>query len=183
MRLRELSPDGDAWQADAQNLLAATQKARAANSESLWRDQIAVTAFAGREAAIASLVDYACVVSEPHLERVLNQPALLTAADLRHHLLEAKGDAVGASVPLNKVMIATFFLVGLDIGHRVVDWFGQHAIDWQRAMVLICGVSRLPPRVSRIARHRPWDHGCHRDAANQGCGRLGSHGHAPAGGD
>ena len=144
VRLHELSPDGDAWQADAQRLLAATQKARAANSEPLWRDQIAVKAFAGREAAIAAMVDYACKVSERYLDRVLDQPALLTAADLRQELLEAKGDAVGASVPLNKVMIATFFLVGLDIGHRVVDWFDRHAIDWQRAMVLICGKAGRP---------------------------------------
>ena len=38
------------WREGAEQLLAATRAARAANSEALWRERIAVAAFAGREA-------------------------------------------------------------------------------------------------------------------------------------
>src|SRR5882757_456901 len=59
-RLRELASDesgGDAsdhvsWRTDAARLLDATKAARAASSIPLWRDQIEVRAFAGREESI-----------------------------------------------------------------------------------------------------------------------------------
>lgn len=144
VRLRELGWTRAQWQPDAERLLAAVQTARAANSEALWRDQIAVNAYAGREAAITAMIDYACVLTERYLRLVMQDENLLTSAHLREHYLEAKGDAVGATVPFNQVMIATFFLVGLDIGHRVMKWFDQHTIDWSRAMVLVCGRAGRP---------------------------------------
>lgn len=119
-------------------LLEATRPARAANFVALWRDRIAVAAWSdriavaawrGREQAIAELVDYSCVMTERYLERALREPGTFTGEDLRLHYLEAKGDAIGASVPMNAVMIATFFLVGMDIGHRIMAWFDRHFID------------------------------------------------------
>jgi hypothetical protein len=144
VRLRELGASRDTWLAEARRLLAATQTAHSANSTALWRDTIAVAAYQGREAAIAAMVDYACAVTERYLNRVILDETLLTAADLREQCFEATGDAVGASVPLNKVMVATFFLIGMDIGYRVIDWLDQHAIDWRQAMVLVCGRAGRP---------------------------------------
>lgn len=144
VRLRELGSPTEVWAGEARRLLQATQAARAANSEALWRETIAVAAFQGREWAIAQMVNYACAVTERYLHRVLADPALLTARDLREHYLEGTGNAVGAAVPFNKVMVATFFLVGMDIGHRVMAWFDRHEIDWARAMVLVCGKAGRP---------------------------------------
>ncbi|HEX4399246.1 MAG TPA: DUF5624 domain-containing protein, partial [Trebonia sp.] len=74
-RLRELatrdhedssadSSGDDGWRADAARLLAAAKAARAASSAPLWRDQIAVRAFAGREERIAAMIDYSCLLTE-----------------------------------------------------------------------------------------------------------------------
>jgi hypothetical protein len=144
IRMRELDPGGDLWRSETQRLIESTRAARLANSVALWRDRIAVAAYRGREQRIAELVDYSCVLTERYLERALRTPETFTAADMREHYLEARGDAVGATVPMNAVMIATFFLVGMDTGHRVMTWFDRHAIDWSRAMALIVGRQGRP---------------------------------------
>ena len=144
IKIRELDPDGPTWRAETQRLLAVTRAARQANSPALWRDLIAVPAYAGRETAIANMVNYACEVTETYLERALANPQTFTAQDMRTQYLEATGDLPGAVVPVNKLMIATFFLVGLDTGHRVVAWFDRHAIAWANAMVLIVGRQGRP---------------------------------------
>lgn len=144
LQMRLAEPEGTLWRHEAERLLAATRTAREANSMALWRDVIAVPAYRGREQRIAELVHYSCVLTERYLQRVLERPELFTAADLREHYLEATGSAVGATVPMNAVMIATFFLVGMDISHRVIAWFDRHAIDWQRAMALVVGRQGRP---------------------------------------
>ena len=58
--------------------------------------------------------------------------------------LVAMVEADDAGVPMNAVMIATFFLVGMDTGHRVISWFEQQHIDWSRAMALIIGRQGRP---------------------------------------
>jgi Domain of unknown function (DUF5624) len=138
-RLRELSTDGAAWQADAARLLDATKAARAANSLGLWRDQIAVRAFAGREERIAAMIDYSCLVTERFAQRVLDDPGYLTMAAVRQDYLEGL-----RPVPFNKVMIATFYLTGMDIAHRLITWFDAVGIDWERAMVIIAGQAGRP---------------------------------------
>jgi hypothetical protein len=151
--LRQLNGNGNgngtgsgeaAWQADAARLLDATKAARAANSLDLWRDQIAVRAFHGREERIAAMIDYSCLVTERCLERALDDPDYLTMAAVRRDYLE--GPAAGGTlpVPLNKVMIATFYLTGLDLAHRLITWFDAAAIDWDRAMVILAGQSGRP---------------------------------------
>ncbi len=94
-RLRELGGDGaadgqpgDGWRADAARLLDATKEARAASSTRLWRDQIAVRAFAGREVRIAAMVDYSCQLTERFLQHVLDDPGYLTMANVRRDYLE-----------------------------------------------------------------------------------------------
>ncbi|NML45332.1 DUF5624 domain-containing protein [Ramlibacter sp. G-1-2-2] len=135
LRLRELQGDAGPWRAEAERLLASTRTARAANSVRMWREQIAVAAFRGREEKIAALVNDACLASEDYLERVLRAPQEFTREDLRRRLLEPR---------LNAVMIATFFLVGMDIAHRVIAWFDGLALDWTRAMALIVGRQGRP---------------------------------------
>ena len=144
LRMREVEPEGTLWRSEAERLLASTRIARQANSQQLWRDVICVAAYRGREQRIAQLVDYSCALTERYLERVLRDPEVFTPTDLRDNYLEARGMAAGANVPMNAVMIATFFLVAMDIGHRVIAWFDRQRIDWSRAMALIVGKQGRP---------------------------------------
>jgi hypothetical protein len=140
-RMKELDPEGQ-WRASAEQLLVATRAARSANTEALWRDRIAVGAFAGREAAIAAMIDYSCALTERLIERTLADDAFLTAATLRREYLE--GPAEHLPVPFNRVMVATFFLAGLDIAHRIITWFDGLAMPWERAMVIVAGRQGRP---------------------------------------
>ena len=144
VKIRELDPEGPVWRTETQRLLAVTEAARAANSPVLWRDLIAVPAYSGRETAIANMVHYACEVTETYLKRALDKPETFTAEDMRREYLEACGTLPRAGVPVNKLMIATFFLVGMDTAHRVIGWFDRHDIDWEQAMVLIVGRQGRP---------------------------------------
>ena len=140
-RLKELDDSG-VWRADAEALLASTRCARAANTEALWRDAISVAAFAGREAAIASMIDYSCRITERVLERALADDAYLTAAHLRADYFDGPADDL--PVPFNRVMVATFFLTGMDISCRLINWFDEIDLDWERAMVIVAGRAGRP---------------------------------------
>jgi hypothetical protein len=144
VNMHSLEPTNDVWRKDAERLVAATQVARNANSPSLWRDQIAVEAYRGRENAIAAMVDYACAITLRYLKAVLADETQLTPDFLREQYLEAKRDALGAIVPFNAVMIATFFLIALDTSYRVTAWFKEQSLDWNRTMVLITGQQGRP---------------------------------------
>ena len=145
-RLRELTGDddvdgtaADGWRADAARLLEATTAVRAANSPSLWRDQLAVRAFAGREDAIAAMIDYSCALTARFLRRALADPAYLTMASVRRDYLEGPPGDGDLPVPFNRVMIATFYLTGMDIAHRLIGWLEAVGVDWPRAMVIFAG--------------------------------------------
>src|SRR5260370_314597 len=140
-RMREIDPAGG-WRADAERLLDACKAARAASSAGLWRDHIAVRAFAGREQAIATMVDYSCRLTERRLEQALDDPSYLTMPTVRRDYLDGPADDL--PVPFNKVMIATFFLTGMDIAHRLIEWFDELDIAWERAMVIIAGRAGRP---------------------------------------
>ena len=127
------------WRADAARLLDATKAARAASSTSLWRDQNAVRAFAGREESIAAMVDYSCQLTERVLQRALDDPAYLTMASVRRDFLEGPARQGDLPVPFNKVMIATFYLTGMDIANRLITWLDEAGINWERAMVILAG--------------------------------------------
>jgi len=142
-RLREITQD-NGWRAGAARLLAATKAARAANSAPLWRDQIAVRAFAGREERIAAMVDYSCLLTERFLQRALDDPAYLTMAAVRRDHLNGPASHGDLPVPFNKIMIATFYLTGMDIAHRLITWLDAAGVDWARAMVIFAGQSGRP---------------------------------------
>ncbi|GAA5038012.1 hypothetical protein HNP84_003245 [Thermocatellispora tengchongensis] len=140
--LRTLLGDGS-WQADAERLLIEVKAARAANSARLWRDTIAVEAYRGREQEIADMIDYSCAVTTRYLTAALADESYLTPETLRADYLAGGGDAE-LPVPLNHMMVATFFLVSMDIGFRLTRWFTERDIDWERAMVLIAGRQGRP---------------------------------------
>lgn len=147
-RLRELASengrDDGGWRADAARLLDAAKAARAASTTPLWRDQIAVRAFAGREESIAAMVDYSCLLTERFLERALDDPPYLTMSTVRQDYLEGPARHGDLPVPFNKVMIATFYLTGMDIAHRLITWLDAVDIDWERAMVIFAGQAGRP---------------------------------------
>jgi hypothetical protein len=140
-RMRE-HDEASGWRSDAERLLAATKATRAANSTELWVERIAVRAFAGRERSIASMVDYACRVTEQFLQRSLDDPSYLTPATVRGEYLE--GPADGLHVPFTRVMIATFFLVGLDLAHRLITWFDEIDVTWENTTVIVAGQAGRP---------------------------------------
>ncbi|MDX6356020.1 MAG: hypothetical protein QOF98_2923 [Streptomyces sp.] len=140
--LKQYDADG-VWRADAERLLAETRRSRAANSTELWRDTIAVNAFTGREEAIAAMVDHACDITERYLERSLADPDYLDFRTLREDYLE-DSDRDDRPVSFNRIMVATFFLVGMDISHRLIAWCDGQSIDWTRAMVIIAGRQGRP---------------------------------------
>jgi hypothetical protein len=129
---------GDEWRADGQRLLRDVEQARAANSSALWRDVIAVDAFRGIEQPIADMVDYSCAVTARYLRRALSEEDYLSAETLQKDYLD------GSPVPVNHMMVATFFLVGMDAAHRVMRWLDGKQIDWAEAMVLVAGRQGRP---------------------------------------
>ncbi|UKZ55840.1 hypothetical protein TrVGV298_009664 [Trichoderma virens] len=139
IQIRDNGAPDEVWQKQAQNLLEKTRASQKVNSTTLWKDHIQVEAFQGREAAIASMVDYACTLTIAFLESVLADSSKLNAEFYRENYIEATGDALSATVPYNAVMIATFFLVGLDLSYRSRKWLRSNNFDWKKAMVIITG--------------------------------------------
>jgi hypothetical protein len=123
----------DSWRADAERLLAETKNSRAANAPALWRDRIRVEAYREREHEIAAMVDYGCAVTARYLTAALADESYLTPGTLRADYLD------GSPVPMNHLMVATFFLAGMDISFRIGGWLRDQDLDWGRAMVLIAG--------------------------------------------
>jgi hypothetical protein len=142
VNLRALLGDGS-WRAHAERLLAEVKNTRAANGVELWRDTLAVEAYRGREQEIADLVDYSCAVTARYLTAALADEDYLTPETLRSDFLAGGGD-VDLPVPVNDMMVATFFLAGLDIGFRITRWLSAQDIDWERAMVVIAGQQGRP---------------------------------------
>ncbi len=141
--LVQLRERGRPWRPAAQRLLEAVERSRAVNTEALWRDTIAVEAYRGREAAIADMADYTFDVTARYLRTALADEGYPTALTLRRDLLRGEGQP-DLPVPLDHVMIATFFLTGMDVAHRVLRWFDAQAVDWERAMVVIAGRQGRP---------------------------------------
>jgi hypothetical protein len=141
VRLREL---GDpVWRADAERLLSQMERTRRINTPELWRDEIAVPALTGYESKIADLIDYGCAVTTRFLIAALADESLLTFGHLRDDFLEPT-DSAAVPVAINDLMVATFALAFLDIGHRIIQWMRTHVQDWGRLMVMFSGRSGRP---------------------------------------
>ena len=90
------------------------------------------------------MVDYSCLLTERFLQRALDDPAYLTMTAVRRDHLAGPAAHGDLPVPFNKVMIATFYLTGMDIAHRLITWLDSAGIDWERAMVIFAGQSGRP---------------------------------------
>jgi hypothetical protein len=141
VRLRELADP--VWRTDAARLIEQIDRTRRINSEKIWREEIAVPALAGYESKIADLIDYSCAVTKAFLIAGLADESLMNFKYLREHYLEPVGSAA-VPVPINDMMVATFALAFLDIGHRMIRWMREHVIDWGRLMVMLSGRSGRP---------------------------------------
>ncbi|KAJ2981770.1 hypothetical protein NQ176_g1823 [Zarea fungicola] len=139
VQMKQHNVPADVWRASAKEILKTIEMTKAANSVELWRDRISVQAFRGRETAIAAMADYALAITRSYLEAILEDEANMTPEFLRDSYLEATNPKIGATVPFNAIMIATFFLVGLDISYRMRQWLQSNTIDWKAARVLITG--------------------------------------------
>lgn len=141
VQLRERYAD-PGWRSETERLLTEVRRSREANSAELWRDTIAVETYRGREQAIADMADYTFAVTDRFLSAALENETRLNATALRTDYLE-KGTAERHGT-VNHMMIATFFLTGLDISRRIIRWFREQQIDWSRAMVVIAGKQGRP---------------------------------------
>jgi hypothetical protein len=136
IRLREL---GDLqWQGLARGLIDQLDLVRGVNSETYWRETVAVEAWRGLEGKITDLVDYGCAVTSHFLLQGLKDPARFTIEYARKHFLDPLNDAA-VPIPINDMMLGTFGLVFLDIGYRIMRWLRAQHFDWERMMVVISG--------------------------------------------
>jgi hypothetical protein len=138
-RMRELEPESDAWRGQLQLLIDQSRGARQANTIEMWRDRVALEAFAGMETKLAGLVEYTLATSIDYMTKALSAPDLLGFDVLRRDYIDAGPDKLPAS--MNDVMFATFGLALLDIGFRMSTWLRGLEIDWSRTMVLVSGQS------------------------------------------
>ena len=90
------------------------------------------------------MIDYSCLLTERFLQRALDDPAYLTMTAVRRDHLEGPASHGDLPVPFNQVMIATFYLTGMDIAHRLITWLDAVGIDWERAMVIFAGQAGRP---------------------------------------
>lgn len=140
-RLRELGNAG--WRDDAQRLIARMDHVRGINTESYWKDVVAVEAWRGYETGIADLVDYSCALTTSFLAGCLADESRMTFEHLRQSYLDPVGNP-DIAVPINDMMVATFALAYLDIAHRMVRWLRAQEFDWSKLMVLLSGRSGRP---------------------------------------
>ncbi len=133
----------DSWRGHAEALLEDARRVRAANSAALWADRIAVDVLVGREHAIAAMTDYACAISERYLERSLADPGYMTPQSLRDDYLAGTGQPE-LPVPCNRIMIATFSLVALELGHRLIGWVDRLGLDWSHVLFAVAGRQGRP---------------------------------------
>ncbi|KAH8678371.1 hypothetical protein BX600DRAFT_507323 [Xylariales sp. PMI_506] len=144
IKMRELGPETYVWKEDAERLLEATRMARSVNSTALWTEKIQVESYSGREAEISAMIDYGCALSIRFLETILADETKATPRFLQEAFLEGTDGSIGAVVPYNFIMLATFYMASMDITFRLTRWFKRQQIDWSRAQVLICGKQGRP---------------------------------------
>jgi len=141
VRQRELGEPN--WENDARRLIEQSAKVQEINTVAYWRDTVAVEAWAGLEEKIVDMVDYSCDVTRDYLTRGLADPSILTFPYLRDQFLDPV-DSTEVPVPMNDMMAATFALVFLETGHRIIRWLRALDFDWSRMMVMIAGRAGRP---------------------------------------
>jgi hypothetical protein len=142
-RMRQLASDDVTWQASARNFIASIRRVQEINSVAYWRDVVRVGAWRGVETNIANMVEYSCVVTIEVLDEALRDPSTFTFERLRSEYLDPLGSE-RVPIALNDVMVATFALTFLDIGHRITAWLRGQNVPWKDLMVLVSGRSGRP---------------------------------------
>lgn len=140
-RLREL--DDPTWRKHAERLIGQLDQTRRISTAALWRNEIRVPALAGHESKIANMIDYGCAVTKQFLVAALADESLMNFDHIRKQYLDPK-DSPSVQVPINDLMVATFALAFLDIGHRIIRWLRENVQDWDRLMVMFSGRSGRP---------------------------------------
>ncbi len=141
-RMREMAPESEAWRERLLKLRHHMERTRAANTVSLWRDQVSLSAFAGLEPKITAMVEYTLSRTTDYVDRALKDPTLLEFSVLRDQYFAPPTSVLPVS--MNDIMFSTFGLAYVDIAYRIQKWLTQHDVDWQRAMVLVSGRSGRP---------------------------------------
>jgi hypothetical protein len=140
-RLCELGHEGDALET-IPALAGHAARVRAANTEAMWRERVALRAFRGLEARIVAMVEHVLARTLDWLARAGGDASMLRFETLRTGYLEASAGPGHGS--MNDAMFATFCLAYLDIAWRIGGWLRGAGIDWARAMVLVSGQSGRP---------------------------------------
>jgi Domain of unknown function (DUF5624) len=140
-RLRDLGYPS--WRDDASRLIERIDKIHLVNTEAYWKELVAVEAYKGYESKITDMIDYTCDVSKVYLSKCLADESTMTFEALRKEFLDPV-ESTSIPIPINDVMVATFTLTFLDIGHRILRWLRAQKFDWPNLMVLLSGKSGRP---------------------------------------
>lgn len=131
------------WRADATRLLADTRAVKAANSRELWLTRLQTPPIRGREEGVARMIAYASVIASRYLERALAEPGYLNRETLVADLLDGvPSDTLPVS--FNRIIIATFSLVGANNSHRLISWFDDIDLPWERTFAMLIGRTGPP---------------------------------------
>lgn len=141
-RLREMGVGEADWRHHLAALMTHCEHVREANCVRLWKEDVALTAFDGRERKIANMVEYTLATSVAYIRRALEAPALLDFDALIEQYLDPAPELLPVS--MDDVMFATFGLAYVDIAYRIGAWIRDCGIDWPTAMVLVSGRSGRP---------------------------------------
>ena len=128
-RMRELGTCDNAWQHEAMKLMVHARTTREANSLRYGVTRSLSGVCRVSNVKLANLVDYTCATTIDLLERVVDEPALMSFDFLRDNYF-APLDSDAVPVPMNDVMFATFGLAFLDIVYRIGNWLRAQELDW-----------------------------------------------------
>ncbi|MDB6091593.1 MAG: hypothetical protein JWN85_4377 [Gammaproteobacteria bacterium] len=142
-RMREVAGEASLWRAAAAAYIQAIRRTQEINTVALWRDAIQVPAWAGLEPKLVDMVDYSCQATVEVLEQALRDESGFTFERLRREYLDPVSSE-RVPVPMNDMMVATFALTFLDIGHRIMGWLGSQGLSWEHLMVVVSGRSGRP---------------------------------------
>jgi hypothetical protein len=146
-QMRDLRP-GVSVRPQLEFLIGHAQKVRAANTEAMWRDHVALRAFSGVERKIVDMVEYTLARSVDYMQRAIEDESLLSFENLQQNYLDPAKSV--PPVSMNDIMFATFCLAYVDIAYRIGTWLGELNIDWSKAMVLVSGQSGRPTAGSTL---------------------------------
>ena len=141
-RMRELQPQDEKWRGQLQLLIDHANRVRQSNTVEMWRDRVALQAFAGAEPKLVDMIEYTLSTSIDYMTRALQAPELLNFEILCKQYIDAKPDTLPVS--MNAVMFATFGLAYVDVGYRIGGWLREQQIDWDKVMILVSGQSGRP---------------------------------------